>query len=129
MITSAHIMSRQRGGGGRVQVHERRVDDATAVIDADIEIAEEHSEEIRQTEAKQMEDRTRKNYRNRIRHIYTWWMKNYSDYFEHGTRVLSEAERNDRVAFHHTNGRDLVYSGLNVNMVKAFLVSKKKKRT
>ena len=122
-------MSRQRGGGGRVQVHERRVDDATAVIDADIEIAEEHSEEIRQTEAKQMEDRTRKNYRNRIRHIYTWWMKNYSDYFEHGTRVLSEAERNDRVAFHHTNDRDLVYSGLNVNMVKAFLVSKKKKRT
>ena len=64
MITSAHIMSRQRGGGGRVQVHERRVDDATAVIDADIKIAEEHSEEIRQTEAKQMEDRTRKNYRN-----------------------------------------------------------------
>ena len=129
MITSAHIMSRQRGGGGRVQVHERRVDDATAVINADIEIAEEHSEEIRQTEAKQMEDRTRKNYRNQNRHIYTWWNENYPNYFEHGTRVLSEAERNDRVAFHHTNGRDLVYSGLNVNMVKAFLVSKKKKRT
>ena len=84
-----------------MQVHERRVDDATAVIDAGIEIAEEHSEEIRQTEAKQMEDKTRKNYRNRIRHIYVWLMNNYPHYFEHGTRLLFEAKRNNRVAFYH----------------------------
>ena len=109
-------------------LHDRTVDDTAAIIDAGIDVAEEHYEEIRVTEAQQMEDKTRREYRNRIKHIYRWWMETYPAYFEVGTRTLSEAEKEDQEAFHHTNDRDIVYEGLGVTLVKAFLVVKKKKR-
>ena len=115
-------------GGGRIHVHQRNVDDGTAIIRGDAPILEEHSSEITATEQSQMEDRTRKEYRNRIRHIYRWWMEAYPEYFEQGAYVLSDDQKRDRVAFHHTNERDLIYSGLNVQMVKSFLSVKKKKR-
>ena len=109
-------------------LHNRTVDDAAGIIDAGIDVANEHYKEIRVTEAKQMEDRTRREYRNRIKHIYRWWMETYPQYFEVGTRVLSEDERKDQEAFHHRNDRDIIYQGLDVTLVKAFLVVKKKKR-
>ena len=114
---------------GRIHVHERTVDDGTNILHAGATLAEEHTTEITATEQAQMEDRTRKEYRNRIRHIYIWWMVEcYPDYFEVGTRLLSNKDKQDPVAFHHTNDRDLVYAGLNVAMVKSFLSVKKKKR-
>jgi len=119
---------RARRSGGRILLHDRTVDDTAAIIDAGIDVAEEHYEEIRATEAQQMEDKTRREYRNRIKHIYRWWMETYPAYFEVGTRTLSEAEKEDQEAFHHTNDRDIVYEGLDVTLVKAFLVVKKKKR-
>ena len=75
--------------GGRILPHNRTVDDAAAIIDAGIEVADEHYEEIRAAEAQQMEDRTRRKYRNRLKHIYRWWTETYPKYFEVGTRVLS----------------------------------------
>ncbi|KAL7523497.1 hypothetical protein ACHAWF_002320 [Thalassiosira exigua] len=117
-----------RRGGGRIRVHERTVDDQTQIIDAGTEIAIEHTTEINATEQSQMEDKTRKEYRNRIRHIIDFWMENYPDYFESGTRVLTEEEKNDTVKFHHKNNRDIIYSGLNVTLVKSFVSVKKTKR-
>jgi len=113
---------------GRIHVHEGTVDDGTNILHAGATLAEEHTTEITATEQAQMEDRTRKEYRNRIRHIYRWWMESYPEYYEIGTVLLSEEEKQDTVAFHHTNDRDLVYAGLNVAMVKSFLSVKKKKR-
>jgi hypothetical protein len=112
---------------GRIQVHERTVDDRTDILHAGA-IAEEHTNEITVTEQSQMEDRTRKEYRNRIRHIYRWWKDSYPEYYEIGTVLLNEEDKKDTVAFHNTNDRDLVYAGLNVAMVKSFLSVKKKKR-
>jgi hypothetical protein len=37
-------------------------------------------------------------------------------------RALSVDEKKDLVQFHHTNDRDFIYEGLNVNLVLAFLV-------
>ncbi|KAL3764962.1 hypothetical protein ACHAW5_006670 [Stephanodiscus triporus] len=74
-----------------------------------------------------MEDKTRKEHRRRLRHLYTWWQHKYIDYFENGTRALSDDEMKDPVRFHHTNDRDIIYEGLNVSFVLAFLVSKKTK--
>ena len=109
-------------------MHERTVDDVAGIIDAGIDVAEEHYEEIMVTEARQMMDRTRREYRNRIKHVYRFWMEKYPAYFEVGTRLLSESEKQDRAAFHHTNDRDIIYQGIDVTLVKAFLVVKKKKR-
>ena len=71
---------RARRSGGRISLHDRTVDDTAAIIDAGIDVAEEHYEEIRVTEAQQMEDKTRRKYQNHIKHIYRWWMETYPAY-------------------------------------------------
>ena len=76
-----------------------------------------------------MEDKTFKEYRLRIARIYKWWMEKYPNYFENGTRVLNDDEKNDITKFHHTNQRDIIYGGLKVQYVMAFLSAKKKKST
>lgn len=112
---------------GRIHLHQRNTDDVSEVIHADIAITAEHAEEINATTKKEMDDKTRREYRNRIRHIYRWWMTHYPAYFENGTRLLSEEDKRDQVKFHHTNDRVIIYTGLNVSLVMAFLSDKKKK--
>ena len=63
-----------------------------------------------------MDDKTCKEYRNRIRHIYTWWMENYPVYSEIGTRVLPVEEKEDRVKFHHNDDHHIIYTRLNVSL-------------
>merc|ERR1719253_1914710 len=77
-----------------------------------------------------MVDKMRREYRNRIRRIYTWLMNSadYTSYFKQRTRVVSQADKEDPVKFHHTNERDLKYNGLNVTVIKAFLSEVKKKK-
>jgi len=94
------------------------------IINGGTAIDAEHAAAIQHTQAKEMEDKTRKEHRRRIRHLYTWWHDNYIDYFENGTCALSDDEKKDLVRFHHTNDRDIIYEGLNVNLVLAFLVTK-----
>jgi len=112
---------------GRIHVHQRNTDDVSELINANMAITAEHAYEINATTNKEMDDKTRREYRNRIRHIYRWWMQHYPMYFENGTRVLTEQDKSDQVKFHHTNDRDIIYTGLNVSLVMAFLSDKKKK--
>ena len=57
-------------------------------------------------------------------------MEHYPDYFENGTWVLTEDEKNDITKFNHTNQQDIIiYGGLNVQYVMAFLSAKKKKKS
>ena len=118
-----------RGGGGRIRVHERTVDDEAELIGGAIELSAEHRNDIVETEQMDMADKTRREYRNRIKRIYKWLMNStdYPGYFEEGTRLVTQAEKEDSVKFHHTNNRDLKYNGLNVTVIKAFLSEVKKK--
>ena len=95
---------RSRGGGGRIRVHERTVDDETELIGGAIVLSAAHSSGIVETEQMDMAGKTRREYRNRIRRIYTWLMNSadYTSYFEQGTRVVPQAEKEDPVKFHHT---------------------------
>lgn len=120
-------MPRRGAQTGRIYLHQRDTDDVSQLINANIVITAEHAAAINETNTKEMDDKTRKEYRNRIRHIYRWWMENYPEYFENGTCVLSQEEKEDRVKFHHTNDRDIIYTGLNVSFVMAFLSFKKTK--
>ena len=52
---------------------------------------------------------------------------NYPPAYNDGTRVLNAEERNNKVKFHQNNKHDLIYSGLNVGLVKAYLSAKKNK--
>jgi hypothetical protein len=120
-------MPRGKRSGGRILPHQRDTDDVTPIINDGAAIDAEHAEAIQFTEAKEMEDKTRKEHRRRIRHLYTWWHVQYIDYYENGTCALSDDEKKDPVLYHHTNNRDVIYEGLNVNLVLAFLVMKKTK--
>jgi hypothetical protein len=92
-----------------------------------IAIDAEHSEALQHTQAKEMEDKTRKECRRCIRLLYTWWQDKYFDYFDNGAGALSDDEKKDPVLYHFTNNWDIIYKGLNVNFVLAFLVMKKTK--
>ena len=60
----------RRNQSGRIEVHQRTVDDRTDILYAGATLAHEHTNEITVTEQSQMEDRTRREYHNRIWHIY-----------------------------------------------------------
>jgi hypothetical protein len=111
----------RHSGGGRIRVDERVVDDESPIIGANIAVDQAHVVGIVQIEQASMSDKCKKEYRNRIKHIYRWLMEKYPDYFEVGTRVLTQDERDDPVFFAHTNDRDLRYAGINVLMIPCFL--------
>ena len=77
-----------------------------------------------------MENKTLRGYRNRLKRIISYWDGHhvYHSYHEVGTRLLSSEEKDDLVQSHWNNDRDIIYSGLNVSMVKAYLSDKKKKK-
>ena len=74
-----------------------------------------------------MKLKSRQAHRNRLKHIYKFWSEKYVDYYNDGTYELSPEQKNDPILFHHTNDRDLIYNGLDVECVLAFLVTKKHK--
>jgi len=117
----------RNGGGGRIRPHERSTDDDAAIIGADIEVLEEHSTSVRDTEQKTISERNKRNYRNRIKHICSFFEEKYPTYFSVGVRALTDAELSDPDQFWWKNTYDLVYQGMNVKMIKAFLAHKKTK--
>ena len=121
-------MVRRGNQSGRIRPHDRNVDDPSNIIACDDTIDAEHASAIVVTEQSHMENKTRNEYRNRIKRIIQFWFTHYPSYYENGTRLLSEAEKADPVKYHHRNNRDLVYSGLDVKFVKAYLSYKKKKK-
>ena len=54
-------------------------------------------------------------------HIYEFLEKNYPSYFAVGVRPLSEVDLGDIDKFYHNNKYNLIYDGLNVKFIKAFL--------
>ena len=122
-------MARGRGGGGgRILPSTRNADDTTPILGADsVSIQADHNDAIISTENKSMDDKTRKNYRNRLNEIMDWTEEEYPEYYEIGVRELTEDELVDQVLFPHKNTRDLIYVGLNVGIIKSFLSEKKVK--
>ena len=110
---------------GRILPHQHDTNDVTPIINHGAAIDAKHAEAIQFTEAKEMKDKTHKEHRRCIMHLYTWWHVKYINYFENGTHALSEDKKKDAILYHHANNRDFIYKGLNVNLVLAFLVMKK----
>ena len=120
-------MARQRQAAGRIRPYERDADDSTAILGASIPVQDVHSQEVRNTEQRGLDLKTKRNYRNRIREIYTFFKSHYPDYYTVGIRQLSEEERTDPDSFYWKNLHDLIYTGINVSMVTAFMAHKKVK--
>mmetsp|Transcript_12435 Transcript_12435/g.19148 ORF Transcript_12435/g.19148 Transcript_12435/m.19148 type:complete len:163 (+) Transcript_12435:243-731(+) len=78
-------------------------------------------------EEKGMKIQTKRDCKNRIKRIIELLENEYPDYYESDTRPLTEEEMNDRALIHHKNKRDLVYAGLNIQVIKAYFAQRKKK--
>ena len=112
-----------RTAGGRVRV----TDDTAIPVGAEVEVRPEHLTALNVTKTKENADETRKTHRRRIKNLIKWWMTEYPDYFEVGTRILSAEEKADPMKFFHTCDRDIIYSGLRVDMVLAYMAGTKQK--
>jgi hypothetical protein len=123
-------MPRARGqgrGGGRVRPHQRETQDDTAIIGEDLELSLEHQVSVQETLSSDMKDATRKDMRNRIRHVYVWIEAKYPAYALNGVRNLTDVELSGQDVFWYNNKKDFVYTGMNAKMITAFLSEKKKK--
>ena len=67
-----------RGGGGRILPSQRAADDPTPILGEGIAI----QTELVTTENKSLDDKTRKNYRNRIKEIIERIKHNYPEYMD-----------------------------------------------
>lgn len=126
VFANKHIpctMPTQRGG--RIRPHERETNNEVVILGADVDVLVEHSASVRVTERQGLTLENKRNYRNRIKHIYLFWKEAYPGYYAVGVRELSEEELADEDVFWWKNKHDLVYEGLNVKMVKAFLAHRK----
>jgi len=115
--------SGNRGGGGRFRV----TDDTVVTVGTDVQVRAEHVTALNATKKKESADETRRGHRRRLKKMMYWWMTEYPDYFEVGTRVLTEEEKADPMKFFHTCDRDIISEGLRVEMVLAYMAATKKK--
>ena len=69
----------------------------------------------------------KRDYRNRLGHIIDFWREHYPEYNAVGVRDITAEELENPALFWWKNKHDIVYEGLNVKMVKAFLADKKTK--
>ena len=97
----------RRSGGGRIYPHERDTNDTAPVLGSTLDVDDAHLELVRETESEFINDRLRKEYRNRISHIYKFWQEQYPDYYEVGVRNLTDDDYANPDVFHHNNDRDL----------------------
>jgi len=112
---------------GRTHTHQRDTDDAAPILGEEIAIQTAHQDAIRATKSRDRELNTKRNMRNRLKHIMDFWNEMYPNYYAISVRVLTEADLSDPDKYFHKNTCDIIYSGLNVKMVFAFMAHKKHK--
>ena len=123
-------MPRDGRNTGRIHPHQRDTNNDAPILGANVEILDEHSSSVRQTERMDLEKKSKRDHRNRLKHIYMFWEEKYPDYHAVGVCELTEeelAEGPEGDMYWWKNKHDIMYEGLNVKMVKAFLAHKKKK--
>ena len=114
--------------GGRIQPHQHDTNNEAVILGEDVEVLDHHLTSVQTTEQRDLHPKkAKRNYHNHIKHIYKFWHKKYPRYYSIGVCQLIEEEMGDSDAFHWNHKHDLIYEGLNMQVLKAFLVHKKKK--
>jgi hypothetical protein len=112
---------------GHICLHECDTNNAAPILGASVEVLDQHSPAVRQTEQNDLVTSVKRDYRNRLKHIYEFWEENYPEDYAVGVCELTEEDMANEDMYWWKNKHDLVYEGMNVKMVKAFLADKKTK--
>ena len=113
---------------GRICTSQRQTNNTDGLLGDNVVVKDEHQELVRNTEKLEINVKLQNEYRNRIQHIYKFLEEKYPDYYAVGVRVLTEEEKVSIDHHWNKNDRDLIYAGLNVKFIKAFLAQAKKKK-
>jgi hypothetical protein len=81
-------MSSQRRGG-RIRPHQQDIEDTVEILGANIAVSAKHSASAKATEQQDLTEKSRRNYRNRIKHVYEWLKTDYPKYYYVGVIELS----------------------------------------
>ena len=127
--TKTQKIDMQSQGRGR---HERRRQTIPTTTDepilgSDIVVDAELQDLVDDTEQHEKSPKTSREYRNRISHIIKFIQEKYPGYYAIGVVELTEEQRARRNNYYYNNTHDLIYTGINVKVIKAFLASIKKK--
>ena len=122
-------MAPTRRRGGRILPHQRDTDDLAPLLGADLDLRndefERQSNEIAELA---MENKTRRDHRCRIIRIANFWKENCPEYYAVGVIQVSNSDLKNPTKFYFNRYKeDLVYTGLNVLMIKRYLMSTMKK--
>jgi hypothetical protein len=112
---------------GRIRPHQRDTDDAAPVLGSALAAPEGFLEKFNETNEKSMSTACRKNYRQRLARIITFWKESSPDYYAVGVREISEELGKDPTRFYYGRKQDLVYSGMNMQFFLYFLLETKRK--
>ena len=115
----------QHTNKGRIRTHERETDSKSKILGQDVVLDAEHIISMKDTEKEEVSDSLWRNYWNQLGHIMDFWKQEYPKYYAVGVRKLTKKEMKDDDMFWHNSKEDMVYSGMNVKFVKAFLANKK----
>jgi hypothetical protein len=99
-----------------------------SILGANLELDAGFQEAVLETEDIAKKRKTMIEHQNRIKHLCKFWIENCPEYAALGTVELTEEQKQDRRSFQYNNTHGLVYEGINVKYVKAFLGQKKKKK-
>ena len=119
-------MASSRPRRGRIFPHERDTDDVP-LIGENIDVPVHLIEAVLETQQHDLGEGTKRDYRNRLKTIYSFWKEHIPDYYAEGVVELSAEEIADKNFYAHENKHDLIYSGLNVKHFIAFLGHVKRK--
>ena len=97
------------------------------ILEADLVVDGDLQDLVDDTEQHEKSLKISQDYRNRLGHIIKIIEEKWPRYYAVGVVELTEEQRSKRNMCYHHNTHDLVYTGLNVKVIKAFLASIKKK--
>jgi hypothetical protein len=105
-----------------------KIETPRSILGANLELDAGFQEAVLETEDMGAKKRkTMIKHRNCIKHLYEFWIEKCPEYAALGTVELTEEQKQDIRSFHYKNTHDLVYEGINIKYVQAFLGQKKKK--
>ena len=121
-------MSSRRRRAGRIRTCDRDTNDRVNLLGSNVTIDDAHQIMVRSTEKLEINVKLQNEYRNRISHIYNFLEIHYPDYYVVGVRTLTDGDIDNLDQHWNKNDRDLIYRGLNVKFIKAFMAHAKKKK-
>ena len=118
---------------GRIPVAFCATNDSVGILGEDVDVGDDYNAIVQETLDKEITEKTRKNYRNRLKKIIDYWREHCNEYYQQGVRQVPIDELNDLSKYHFNKTEDIIYSssngGINVKFVMKFLAYTRKKKT